>query len=57
MHDSFVWLAAGAIGPGSGHVGRVLRPGSMGTPESAVPIGLGSLATGINPVNDVLVCD
>jgi hypothetical protein len=50
-------LVAGAVGPGSAHVERALRPGSVGTPESAVPVGPDSLAARINPVNDVLVYD
>jgi hypothetical protein len=39
MQGSFVWLAAGAVGPGFGHVGRAPWLGSVGTPELAVPIG------------------
>jgi hypothetical protein len=57
MQGSLVWLADGVVGLGSSHAGRALRPGSARTSESAVPAGLGSLTTGINPVNDVLVYD
>jgi hypothetical protein len=54
---SLVWLAAGVVGLSSGYAGRAPWLGSVGTPESAVHAGPGSLAVGINLVNDVLVYD
>jgi hypothetical protein len=52
---SLVWLAAGVVGLSSGYAGRAPWLGSVG--KSAVHARPGSLAAGVNPVNDVLVYD